>query len=202
MKKLLFILFISTGLNLSAQTDTYNLNWFAGIGNSVDLTIETGDTVIWTWTSPNHSVENDPSGSSVETFDSGVLQENGSTFSYTFTVLGSNDYYCGVHGAASMSGTITVVAEGTLSSNGQNAPTKFSIYPNPSSDLLNISLPRLSDQSLNLEVFDVLGKRVYTQQLGAVKTKVNISKWNSGVYLVRLTSADDAITLTKRFVKL
>jgi len=60
--KLLFVFLLFFCFYGIAQTDTYNLNWFAGIGTNVDLTIETGDTVIWTWTSPNHSVENNPAG--------------------------------------------------------------------------------------------------------------------------------------------
>ncbi|WP_156032948.1 T9SS type A sorting domain-containing protein [Sediminibacter sp. Hel_I_10] len=207
MKKLLFILFVSVALNISAQTtETVTINWSFGSNPSAEgdananRTIEVGDTVDWYFYSTgSHNVVSD--GSATESFSSGALMGNDFTFSHTFTTVGSNPFVCEPH-SGSMFGTITVVAEGALNLNGQDAPTKFSIYPNPSSDLLNISLPRLSDQSLNLEVFDVLGKRVYTQQLGAIKTKVNISKWNSGVYLVRLTSADDAITLTKRFVKL
>tara|TARA_R110000796_G_scaffold116524_7_gene229090 strand:+ start:792 stop:998 length:207 start_codon:yes stop_codon:yes gene_type:complete len=58
----------------------HNLDWFAGIGSNVDLTITAGDTVIWTWISPTHTVEN-IDGSSVETFNSGFLGPNGSTFS-------------------------------------------------------------------------------------------------------------------------
>ena len=83
----------------------------------------------------------------------------------------------------------------------QAKTTKFSIYPNPSSYTLNIDVPTLSDEGLKLEVFDVLGKKVLQQNINTLKSSVNISKWNSGLYLVRLTSPDGDITLTKRFVK-
>ncbi len=89
--KLLLILFVIGIFSLDAQT-THNLNWFSGIGPNVDLTIEPGDTVIWTWTSPNHSVENDPAGSSLESFDSGIIFPTGTMFSHTFTVVGSNEF--------------------------------------------------------------------------------------------------------------
>lgn len=196
MKKLLFILCISLSLSLSAQT-THNLNWFTGIGSSVDLTIAPGDTVIWTWTSPNHDVTS--AAGSTETFGSGFLAANGSTFSHTFTLVGANPYLCTIHGANSMSGTITVQ---TLSTPEFDTPTKFSIYPNPSSDVMNINIPTLTDDGLTLEVFDVLGKKVYSQQISELSSKVNIGEWNSGLYLVRLSSPNQDITLTKRFVKL
>ncbi len=152
--------------------------------------------------SPNHSVENNPSGTSVETFNSGVFVANGSEFSFTFTNLGSNDYYCVIHGASSMSGTITVVEEGTLSNPQTDAPVKFAIFPNPSAEFMNISIPDNFLESLKLEVFDILGKRVYTQQLNNLNSRINISKWNSGIYLVRLNSSNETAALTKRFVKL
>ena len=101
-----------------------------------------------------------------------------------------------------MLGTITVVADGTLSTPQFETPTKFSIYPNPSSDVMNINIPTLTDEGLKLEVYDILGKKVYSQQLSELSSNINIAKWNSGLYLVRLSSPNQDITLTKRFVKL
>lgn len=193
--KLLFTFFSLIILGLSAQT-THNLDWYAGIGNSVDLTIETGDTVIWTWTSPNHTVENDPSGSSVETFNSGFLGPTGSTFSYTFTVVGTNDYYCGVHGSASMSGTITV----TTLSTDDFSKKEFSIYPNPSSDKFTLELPT-QQQGLLMEVYDVLGKKIVSKKLDGFNSNpvINVTGWNKGVYLVKLSS--EHAVQTKKFIK-
>lgn len=81
-------------------------------------------------------------------------------------------------------------------------PTKFTIYPNPGSSNLNIDIPSLTDEGLTLEVFNVLGKKVHTSGLAKLSTSIDISKWNSGLYLVRITSPDEGITLTKRFVKI
>ena len=135
--KLLIVAILLIVCNVNSQT-THNLDWFAGIGSNVDLTIESGDTVIWTWTSPNHTVENDPNGTSVETFDSGFLGPNGSTFSHTFTTIGSNDYFCSVHGAGSMSGTITVTDN--LSLEDFDKENSIKLFPNPSTSELNIQL--------------------------------------------------------------
>ncbi len=135
MKTKLLIAALFLGLlNINAQT-THNLDWFTGIGSSVDLTIETGDTVIWTWTNPNHTVEN-VVGSSVETFSSGFLAPTGSTFSHTFTLVGDNDYLCGVHGANSMSGTITVEESLGIEDEILNS---FSIKSNPVNQNLELS---------------------------------------------------------------
>jgi len=194
MKTKLLILICFGLVELQAQT-THELNWFAGIGSNVDLTIETGDTVRWTWTSPNHSVENNPAGSSVETFDSGILGPIGSTFSYTFTVVGTNDYFCVVHGAGSMSGTITV--QDNLSVD-EYFKKEFEISQNPHAYNLNISLDSFDDET-KVEVFDILGKQVYLGKIQSNTFSIKVNEWDSGVYLVRVVSKTG--TQTKRFVK-
>jgi len=191
--KLLAFIFLVATSAIMAQT-THNLDWFTGIGTDVDLTISQGDTVIWTWTNPNHTVES--ASGSAEDFDSGFLMETGSTFSHTFTVVGSNPYFCGIHGAASMSGTITVE---TLGVEEFNANDTFTILPNPSSSEMNITLPS-SIETSTVRVFDLLGKRVLEKELTSQqKVTIDVSKWNSGIYIVRVSS--DALTQTKRFVK-
>jgi len=110
-----------------------------------------------------------------------------------------NSFALAYHGFGTKGAT---TAGFTLSNPEFNTPTKFSIFPNPGSDVMNINVPSITNDALQLEVFDVLGKRVYSENLSDLNTKVNISKWNSGLYLVRLTSPNEDIKLTKRFVKL
>jgi len=195
MKTKLLIAALFLGLlNVNAQT-THNLNWAAGMGTNVDLTIETGDTVIWTWTSPNHTVEN-AVGSSVETFNSGFLAPTGSTFSYTFTVLGDNDYFCGVHGAANMSGTITV--EENLGIEDEILNT-FNIKSNPVNHNLEISFSQNLSKG-EIVIIDLLGKSVITQKFNdSISALVDVSSLNNGLYIVKINSGNR--TQIKRFVK-
>lgn len=103
---LIALLISSFSWQINAQT-TYNLDWYTDISSEdASLIIDAGDTVIWTFTDgAPHSVTSD-TGSN-ETFDSGTL-DAGSTYQYTFTEAGVNDYHCEVH--PSMVGTITVNA--------------------------------------------------------------------------------------------
>lgn len=195
MKTKLLFLFTFMVFSLNAQT-THNLDWFMGIGTNADLTIESGDTVIWTWTSPNHTVENDPDGTSVETFDSGILGPNGSTFSHTFTVVGDNDYYCSIHGAASMSGTITV--EPSLSVEEDNL-ANFKMIPNPATSLLNIQFSEVISRG-DIEVFTLLGKQVATKTFENTReVQMDIANLASGLYLVSIRSENTI--QTRRFIK-
>ncbi|WP_290699874.1 T9SS type A sorting domain-containing protein [Lacinutrix sp.] len=106
----------------------------------------------------------------------------------------------GYHGFGNYGMAMATLA--TLSTPEFEAISKLSIFPNPSSNVMNITIPTLIDEGLKMEVFDVLGKRIHTQQLTDLSSKVNISEWNSGLYLVRLSSSNQDISLTKRFVKL
>jgi len=194
--KLLITITILLGVSKMNSQTTHNLDWFAGIGQNVDLTIDVGDTVIWTWTSPNHTVENVP-GNSVEVFDSGFLGPLGSTYSYTFTVVGDNDYFCGVHGAFSMSGTITV--QNNLGVDDFKIDSNFNLYPNPTNSILSISFKNEIPNG-TLEVYDMLGKKALSQALDSNKlTSIDISNLNSGLYLIKVSY--EGKSETKQFLK-
>ncbi|WP_299367524.1 T9SS type A sorting domain-containing protein [Winogradskyella sp.] len=91
-----------------------------------------------------------------------------------------------------------ITAQSSLSTpRFDNQDTEFRISPNPSKDKLNIVLP--SDDEMRLEVFDVLGKRVYSGLISQLSRPIDISNWRSGVYLVRVSN--DKTTQSKRFIK-
>ncbi len=79
----------------------------------------------------------------------------------------------------------------------QSEPT-FEISPNPAKNNLNIKLANTMTNA-NVSIYDILGKKVYSKSLSRVNTSIDVSKWNAGVYLVRIST--DSQTLTKRFVK-
>jgi len=192
-KLLIAVLFLGL-LNIDAQT-THNLDWFTGIGSSVDLTIETGDTVIWTWTDPNHTVEN-VVGSSVESFNSGFLAPTGSTFSQTFTLVGANDYFCGIHLANSMSGTITVEESLGIEDEVLNS---FSIKSNPVNQNLELSFSQNLPKG-ELVIIDLLGKAVFSTTVNnSGSALIVVSSLKSGLYIVKINSGNS--TQSKRFIK-
>ena len=79
-----------------------------------ELTIQTGDTVIWQWESGTHTTTNgtgsgDPNAGTL--WDSPITSAN-PTFQYTFTEVGEYPFFCTPHELANMVGTVTV-EEGT-----------------------------------------------------------------------------------------
>jgi hypothetical protein len=92
-----------------------------------------------------------------------------------------------------------ITASGSLSVvDFENQQLGFRISPNPGKNKLNIRfLDTYND--LTVEVFDVLGKRIYKSALTRLESSINVSNWKSGVYLVKVS--DNESTKTKRFIK-
>ena len=105
----MFMLYSLFSISGVIAQQTYTLDWGFDInGANASLTIEPGDTVQWVWIDGGgHSVTSTPLAQ--ESFDSGVLQGAGSTYSYTFMQEGVNEYECIPH-SATMFGTITVAS--------------------------------------------------------------------------------------------
>lgn len=87
-----------------AQSGTANVVMQNIAFNPSAITVTVGTTVTWTNDdSTNHTVTfTDLAG-----VDSGTLSR-GQAFSHTFDTAGTFHYYCRIHGAAVMSGTVTV----------------------------------------------------------------------------------------------
>jgi len=74
----------------------------------------------------------------------------------------------------------------------------FNITPNPAKTSFTINLPSYSETA-TVQVYDVLGKEIFKGKLNSLSTLVDVSQWNNGVYLVRVSTDNE--THTKRFVK-
>ena len=205
IKKLLFITLFFASITLVAQTNNITIQWKrnsipAASGDAKSSrTIEVGDTVNWQWTGDgNHNVKS-KEGSN-ESFESLYSSTNGFTFSKTFTSIGTNSYVCTPH-LGDMFGTITVVAEGTLSIDTFDALGTINMYPNPTNANLTIDFQIQDIEKLNVKVFNLLGKEMLTKQISKNDSSVKVSNLNDGIYIVRITSLNGQNSITKRFVK-
>lgn len=68
-------------------------------------------------------------------------------------------------------------------------PTKLTVYPNPSSEFLN--LKNTDNQSINYEIFNQNGQIVLT---GTTESQINISSLSSGNYIIRFWNQDQTNT--------
>ncbi|WP_296315600.1 T9SS type A sorting domain-containing protein [Winogradskyella sp. UBA3174] len=168
---------------------------FVGIGTIPPLDEATQD-----WTLTSNTVD-----TGVRTLVATRVRETGdpedfvprtsdTTIDLVWARSGSDDFILAWHQGNK---GITTETFATLS-NEEFQLSDFTISPNPAKNTMNITMPN-SDEDLKLEVFDVLGKRVYKGVITNLQSSVNVSNWRSGVYLVRVSN--DKITQTKRFIK-
>ena len=86
-----------------------------------------------------------------------------------------------------------------FSSNGllginQNQLDNISLYPNPASSTINVK----NAENANIQVFDVLGKLILTQENISIEAQINVSQFQAGTYFMKI-SKDNLVT-TKRFL--
>ena len=86
----------------------------------------------------------------------------------------------------------------TLGTQNLQVSYNFKIIPNPVETEFELELPEGTSMA-KVDIYDVFGKQIFTNEISALKSKINISEWNSGIYLVRVTS--EFGTQSKRLIK-
>ncbi len=123
----------------------------------------------------------------------GAEQFTGAPFAFgaqAFIELAGIDFY-----SASANDTMyiddVVCANGLLSVDDFSA-SKFSVYPNPVTDILNVKSAASVD---NITVYDLLGKVVLQENPGKISPAINMSNLASGSYLVKVTIGNASKTV-------
>ena len=173
MKKITLLIFMTLCVFSNAQT-TYNYDWNMQSTNQ-QITVNVGDTVVWTWGSGSHNLI---STSGTHSFDSDYHGQ-GYTYSLTFNEPGVTGYTCTPH--ASMYGTITVNSAMSLDASERLG---LNIFPNPvSSGYVTLKTSVIGVK--NVELFDLSGKRVLKTSINT--DRLNVTSINSGVYFIKLS---------------
>lgn len=153
-------LYITIGYSQSSHTV------IVGDGGSfsfspVNLTISSGDTVVWEWQANNHSTTSDAT-TGPEVWDSGVLN-NGATFSKVFNETGVYPYHCTPHQSFGMVGTITVETALGINDFENGDLERFVLsqnFPNPFNPITNIQFNIPGESDVTLSVYDLVGNKV------------------------------------------
>lgn len=73
----------------------------------------------------------------------------------------------------------------------KNNNNSLTIYPNPTSNLVNIDAKEMT----SISIFNTLGEIVYTQyKISANSLQINTSQWGKGIYTVQVNSNNQSIT--------
>jgi len=187
---ILITFFIS--ISLLAQT-SHNVVVASNSFTPSALTIEEGDTVIWTNTSGSHNVNGTITTfpSNPDSFGSGAAASGGWTYSYVFTIAGSYDYRCDPHAGGGMTATIAV-SESSVSINESKIENGMNIYPNPFTSYLTVALNKelINDNSsIEFILYDLLGNQVHSiTNVTSELTKIETNQLSNGIYIFSFKS--------------
>ena len=201
IKSLLYIFiagFIST--SLLAQT-SHNVNVASFAFTPSSLTIEVGDTVVWTQTSGTHNVNGSIStfSSNPDSFGNGDPSSSAWTYFYEFTIAGDYTYQCDPH-ISSMTATITV-SEPSAVINEVQIENGTNVYPNPFTSYLTIALNKKlinDNSSIEFVLYDLLGNQVHSiANVNAELTKIETNQLSNGIYIFAFKSNGETLRTGK-----
>lgn len=89
----------------------------------------------------------------------------------------------------SQSDRVSKIPGSLLGIDDQNLNSKFRIYPNPSTNYINISNLNFNG---DFEIYDVLGNILFT---GEITEKIDVTNLSSGIYFIKIEQT------TKKFIK-
>lgn len=169
-----------------------------------ELTISSGDTVIWTNTQGMHNVNG-----SIATYPSNLESFGNSlgsswTYRYVFNITGNYDYRCDPHVASGMTGKIFVVGTATGYNSdlpGASAENQILIYPNPATNILTMDLQDDGIGFHSIRIMNLLGEELQAINVPSGKSshQFNISDFNPGLYLIRVEIGNE--TSVFKFIK-
>lgn len=90
----------------------------------------------------------------------------------------------------------------SANSNG-NEKVKVEVFPNPTSDFLNIDLSHLNLKKPKIEIRSLIGKkmRINLEKNGLKKYKIDVEAFSTGYYLVLVMDDQTKFQQTVRFSK-
>ncbi len=78
------------------------------------------------------------------------------------------------------------------------------VYPNPTSHQITVQMNAGQNQNLELEMYNMLGQRVYDQSLtdqnGMIYQQIDVSSLSDGIYLLKVNEGNNFYS--KKIVKL
>jgi plastocyanin len=190
MLAILFVALIS--FNSSAQT-SHNVNVSDFQFDPAQLTINEGDTVIFTNTNGTHNVNGTVQDfpDNPESFGNSV--GSGWTFTFVFNTPGNYDYVCDVHPA--MTGRVIVSPVSSVE-NATSGNAKIQVYPNPATDFVTFDLTEtdLGTNAAQITIYNSLGAIVESREVRSTeKVTFSTSELETGIYSFRIQNSETLI---------
>jgi trimeric autotransporter adhesin len=120
----------------------------------------------------------------------------GTVLPSTTALVNGSTYYVSQTTNGCESARTSVLVDVALGTNDFNFNSKLSIYPNPSNAIFNITI----DSNATIEVYDLVGKQILAKKIELGTSQIDMSNYNTGMYLLKVTNADNQ-TKTMKIVK-
>jgi hypothetical protein len=100
--------------------------------------------------------------------------------------------------ASDFGDSIAVVVRHIDDAGLDNSALNFTLAPNPAQSELNVNW--FNQTQMSIQVYDVCGKLLFTREVEASSTQLNIQELSAGTYLLQL-NANNGSVVQKKFVK-
>lgn len=198
MKKI-FTLFACIAVYSISYGTIWNVDVGGGPGNGSpyyapqNLTIQQGDTVLWTWSSGTHNV----TSTSGPTSFASPNQSTPASFQFVFTIPGVYDYECTLFNhAATQFGTITVEAPLNVEPSEQEV---LEVGPNPMQNVLRVHAPSVLGE-VKVRMYEAATGRLVSEELrNSGDFDLGVGFLPRGSYILELQEGDRRLrkTVTK-----
>lgn len=133
-----------------------------------------------------------------------IIAQNGGTFvGEEWLSYRKNDFsYLGIHNSNCATGTQydrLSCANGPIASTFEINQIAFRMYPNPNTT--GALTVEAEEPVQRVEIYNIIGQRVYTEKLTAEKLEINTSSFNKGMYIVNLYFDENKLSLQKLVVE-
>lgn len=101
----------------------------------------------------------------------------------------------------SMTGVVEYDEIPTETIEDKNPEFEMTIYPNPTTEIVNVSIQGLNDENTIFKVVSVSGKVVYTQKATNTVATVDVSKLPKGMYFILVRNASKVFKVEKLVIE-
>lgn len=121
-----------------------------------------------------------------------------------YTWIKTNPYQEIVRGSVSTDGTnnFTFCRPSNLATTDNEMKSQFSIYPNPADNEFVINYEGFSNKEIFVNIYDILGNQIVKSvKIENNSKNINISNLALGLYLIKITDANNTILYSNKIIK-
>jgi plastocyanin len=189
IKSIITAIVLLSVTNLRAEMHMVSVEDF--VFNPSVVNVNVGDTIMWNWSSGNHTTTSLSVPAGAITWDE-QINNNHTVFIYVISQPGIYNYECSYHASMGMTGSINASGISGISSS-QFAPT-FKINANIITDRLTISFNKKSNER-QVRIMDLTGKVIRTTEATEFIQSIPAADIPNGLYLVTIIEGTSSNTV-------